>query len=135
MVDIATTIRIPVYQSLEYDLKKIISDISPTTITVDPDTTIDSDKNGIYDDDFSVSGTGVVIHPSTLTFGPFTDLGNQMMQIKAEDAYGNITLSPIQIEVFAPVPQINSIDASGFLHGSTDPMTALEPIHFFRIRS
>ncbi len=135
VVDIPTKIRVPVYQSIEYDLKKIISDVSPTTVMIDPDTTIDSDNNGSYDDDFVSSGTGVRVNSNTLTFGPFDELGNFLMQLKVQDAYGNINLLPLQLEVFAPVPQITSITLSGSLLGNIDPVGSLEPIHFFRIRS
>ncbi len=45
VVDIASKIQIPVYGKMDFDLKDIISDMSPTHVSIDPDTTVDEDKN------------------------------------------------------------------------------------------
>lgn len=135
VVDIARTIRIPVYQTLSYDLKNIITEMSAYEVAIDADTTVDTDANGTYDDDFSLSGTGVALSKTTLNFGSFSELGIHQMQLSVTDMYGNTSLVPLQVEVYAPVPQIQSISSSGILIGNTDPLTALEPIHVFRIRS
>ncbi len=42
--------------------------MSPYTLTIDPDTTIDSDGNGIFDDDFTTSSGGVTITGDRLIF-------------------------------------------------------------------
>jgi hypothetical protein len=55
VVDIAGRERIPVYQTRSKPLSDIITEMSSYTLTIDPDTTIDSDGNGIFDDDFSSS--------------------------------------------------------------------------------
>lgn len=75
------------------------------------------------------------ISSGNIEFGPFDDLEIHMMQLKTEDAYGNQTFTPLEVDVFAPIPQIQNIDTNGILHGVIDPISALEPIHFFRIRS
>lgn len=45
VVDIPSKIQIPVYQSQTFALKDIISDMSPTNISIDPDTSVDEDGN------------------------------------------------------------------------------------------
>lgn len=57
VVDIDRSIRIPVYQKKEVQLKDIITEMSDYTVAIDADTTQDSDANGIYDDDFSLASS------------------------------------------------------------------------------
>ena len=61
-------IRIPVYQTLSRSLADIITEMSSYTVTIDPDTTLDSDGNGIYDDDFISSGSGISVGSTSLIF-------------------------------------------------------------------
>ncbi len=61
VIDIPEKIRIPVYQQTAFDLKNFITDRSSYTVSIDPDIVVDSDKNGVFDDDFVQSGTGVII--------------------------------------------------------------------------
>ena len=42
--------------------------MSSYTVTIDPDTTLDSDGNGIYDDDFISSGSGISVGSTALIF-------------------------------------------------------------------
>lgn len=56
------------------------------------------------------------------------------MNIEVTDFYGNTALVPLQIDVYSPVPQIQSVSKSGILTGALDAALSLEPIHFFRIR-
>ena len=57
-----------------------------------------------------------------------------MMQMKVQDTYGNTTLAPLQVEVYAPVPQIQTLSSTGMLFGLLDEAIGAEPIHLFRIR-
>lgn len=57
------------------------------------------------------------------------------MNLKVQDEYGNTTTTPIHIEVYAPVPQIQSVSATGMLYGSLVDGQKNEPIHFLRVRS
>jgi hypothetical protein len=56
------------------------------------------------------------------------------MMVQVADDYGNITQEPLEIEVYAPIPQIRSISASGSLSGVLDSDIEGEPIHLFRVR-
>lgn len=52
IVDLDDRIRVPVYKSISYQLSDFITDVSPYTVSIDPDLTQDENQNGIYDDDF-----------------------------------------------------------------------------------
>lgn len=45
VIDIPEKIRVPVYQQTSFDLKNFITDRSAYTVSIDPDITVDSDKN------------------------------------------------------------------------------------------
>lgn len=87
-------------------------------MTIDSDLTIDSNKNGIFDDDFSSTGTGFSISQNDLVFGKFDMPGNYDMLIKAIDEVGNIAIVPVTIEAYAPIPNITNVTSSGYLNGS-----------------
>lgn len=50
-------VRIPVYQEKKYLLRDLISETSQYAFSIDPDTTVDTSGNGIYEDDYTESGT------------------------------------------------------------------------------
>lgn len=54
--------------------------------------------------------------------------------MKVVDDYGNETIEPVIIEVYAPIPTIDQADLTGSVIGSIDEAIALEPIHLFRVR-
>lgn len=56
------------------------------------------------------------------------------MNMEVTDLYGNTTLVPLEIDVYAPIPQIQSVSSVGMLAGILDEPISFEPIHFFRIR-
>ena len=56
------------------------------------------------------------------------------MLLEVSDAHGNVSREPFRIEVYAPLPQIQSISETGTLLGKLDEPIVSEPIHFFRIR-
>lgn len=93
----------------------MITETSSYSIEIDADITVDSDGNGIYDDDFASQGTGFLLSNSTLTFGPFDTLGSRFMNMRVTDLYGNSTLGILQLDVYAPIPQIRSVSSLGFL--------------------
>ncbi len=45
-----------------------------------------------------------------------------------------MTLSPFEIEVYAPIPQITTASLTGYLRGILDVPVSAEPIDIFRIR-
>lgn len=52
VLDVSGDYRVPVYQTLRLELSDIVTDMSPYTLSIDRDTTRDSDGNGESDDDF-----------------------------------------------------------------------------------
>ncbi len=50
-------IRIPVYKSSSITMTDIITDMSPYSVSIDPDVTTDANGNGIYEDDFISNGS------------------------------------------------------------------------------
>ena len=66
--------------------------------------------------------------------GPFDTLGTRNMVLRVQDMYGNTTLAPLSVEVYAPIPQIQGVSTTGMLSGRIGESLSAEPIHFFRIR-
>ena len=52
-LNIPESIRLPVYQTLEYSLRDILSETNSYSLGIDEDMTTDTNGNGTYDDDFS----------------------------------------------------------------------------------
>lgn len=62
-------VRIPVYSSKTLSQNDIITDMSPYVVAIDPDVTVDSDGNGVYEDDFSsAAGSGITITATDIIF-------------------------------------------------------------------
>lgn len=135
VVDLSEKMRLPVYQSKTIKLSDFITEMSTYTITIDSDITVDSNHDGIYDNDFATTGTGFTLsNNDTLILGSFDTLGSRFMNMQVVDLYGNTSLVPLQIDVYSPIPQIQSISQNGMLTGALDAPLSFEPIHFFRIR-
>ncbi len=83
----------------------------------DMDVTQDENGDGIYDNDFTTSSSGLLITESTLEFGPFDTLDPRLVLLKAQDEYRNTLLFPLRVEVYAPIPQIESVSSTGMLSG------------------
>lgn len=49
-------LRIPVYSKMTFPFSEIISELSGFSTLIDVDTSVDSDGNGVYDDDFVHDG-------------------------------------------------------------------------------
>ncbi len=84
-------------------------------VTLDPDITTDENGNGVYDDDFSRSGSGFTLTDTNMRFGPFDEPGSRQMILRVQDEYGNTSLLPLTLEVYAPIPTIQSMSATGWL--------------------
>lgn len=109
LVDLPARIRLPIYSKKTFKISDILTDLSDATISIDSDMGIDSDGNGIYEDDFSLSGTGFSISQYDLEFGQFTTPGIYEMTIKAIDEMNNVTVMPFEVEAYTPVPKIQSV--------------------------
>ncbi len=134
IVDLPTKIRLPIYATASYKISDILTDLSHAAIMIDSNLTIDSDKNGIVDDDFATSGTGFEISNQMLTFGKFLTPGMYAMSLKAMDDIGNTTIMPLLVEAYTLIPQIQSVTKTGAILGSISQGVVDTPIHFFRIR-
>lgn len=77
--------------------------------------TIDSDGNGGYADDFMTASTGITISNTSIAFGQYDDLGSRLMNLSVVDAFGNKSVSPLSVQVYAPVPKITSVSTGGIL--------------------
>ena len=128
------TVRIPVYKTSSLLKEDIITDMSPYSVSIDPDVTLDSDGNGVYEDDFITSGSGVDITATDIIFGKYDTLGKRMVNMRVVDDYGNETVESLEIEVYAPIPKIETASSTGNLFGLLDEEISAEPIHLFRVR-
>jgi hypothetical protein len=133
-LDIRDTIRVPVYQSRDIPLQSIITETNPYTLRIDPDISQDTDGNWVYDDDFITSSLGVSVTPTTLTLGSYNTIGKRDMMFQVVDEYHNTTLLPVSVEVYAPIPFVSGVTASGSVRGWAGESLLGEPIHLFRVR-
>lgn len=54
--------------------------------------------------------------------------------MRVVDEYGNETIESLEIEVYAPIPKIQTATSTGNLSGILDEEISGEPIHLFRVR-
>jgi hypothetical protein len=135
VVDLPTRIRLPIYATKAYKISDILTDLSQATITIDSDLMVDSNNNGVSDDDFTIFGTGFQVSDQILTFGKFTTPGVYNMALRAIDDMGNIAIMPLVVEAYALIPQIQTVTKTGYLTGTINEGVSDTPVHFFRIRS
>lgn len=136
VVALDSTLRIPVYQKQTVQMADIITEMSRYTVTIDPDTTLDQNNDGRYDDDFVSVGTGVTVRDTEIEFGPFTEPGRKNMVIRVIDEFGNTTESEIGIEVYSPIPRIDQAQVGVSVDGSIpNEVLESEPIHIWRVRT
>lgn len=57
VIDLPTRIRLPIYSTKTYKISDILTDLSDVTLAIDGNLTVDTNNNGIPDDDFGLSGT------------------------------------------------------------------------------
>jgi hypothetical protein len=134
VINIPGKLKVPVYQKLSLSRSDIITDMSSYTLGIDPDVTTDADGNWIFEDDFVTSASGMNITPTDIIFGTYDTLGTRMVNMQVIDAYGNTTVEEVEIDVYAPIPQIQSISATGSLRWALDAEIPVEPVHIFRVR-
>lgn len=135
VISLTDAIRVPVYAQEKFQFSDIITELSSYSVQIDEDTSVDADGNGVYDDDFSSARTNVLISDQEIVFGPFDEPGNRQMLLKVRDEFGNVTYVPLTVEIFTPIPNIQTLSNSGYLSGQLDTTTDQEPIDFFRIRA
>lgn len=135
VISLEEALRVPVYATTTIPLEDVITELSEYTVSLDVDTTVDADSNGIYEDDFVTSGSGVMVSDEGLVFGKFDAPGKKSMLLRVRDEFGNMTDMPLILEIFTPIPRIHHADATGMLSGALDVAVAEEPIDFFRIRN
>ncbi len=133
VIDLPNTIRIPIYSNKTYKLSNILTDLSKASISIDNDLTVDTNNNGIFDDDFVTAGIWFSLSNTDFTIGAFTTPGNYNMIMRATDEMWNTTIFPFTIEAYSPVPEIQSI-VDGKIKGKLSEETEKTPISFFRIR-
>lgn len=134
IVDLPSRIRLPIYSTREYKTSDILTDLSSASMSIDNDLTIDSNNDGISDNDFATSGTGFEITAQALKFGKFPTPGKYNMMLRAIDDMGNTTVMPLIIEAYALIPQIQSVTSTGTILGNINEVVSDTPVHFFRVR-
>lgn len=128
-------VRVPVYARESYQFSAIISELSKYSVTIDVDTSVDSDGNGIYDDDFVTESNSLKILPTEIEFGAFDVPGDRNMVLRVQDEQGNTSVIPLTVQVFTPIPTLENISADKTASGILDTIVENEPVDLFRIRS
>ena len=62
------------YQKQSFPLKDFIFETNSYSTLIDPDISLDQNGNGVFDDDFTSSGTFVHINTTDMEIGPFDTL-------------------------------------------------------------
>jgi hypothetical protein len=118
IIEVPSRIRVPIYGYRTLSLTDLVTDMSHTTIQIDGDITVDTDRNGTPDDDFATTGTGYALSTTELKVGGYPTPALYTMQIRATDEMGNTSMSPLVVEAYSPIPQIQSLSSTGTLIGS-----------------
>ncbi len=118
IIEVPSRVRVPIYGYRTLSLDSLVTDMSRATIQIDGDITVDSDKNGTSDDDFATSGSGFALSTTELRIGGYPTPALYTMQIRATDEMGNTSMSPLVVEAYTPIPQIQSLSSTGNLIGS-----------------
>lgn len=90
LIDLPDSLSIPVYTSLDVDLKSAILEQNDYTLTWDSDLTKDTSGNSIPDDDLAgTSGNGMALDPgrTTLSLGTFDTIENRLIRLSATDEF------------------------------------------------
>lgn len=69
-----------------------------------------------------------------IVFGPYDTLGKRTVNMRVIDEYGNETIESLEVEVYAPIPKIETATSTGNLFGLLDEEISAEPVHLFRVR-
>lgn len=73
VIDLSEVIRVPVYAKVSFPISDIVTELSRFDIALDVDTSVDDDKNSVYDDDFVKNSTSVNIDNNSIIFGAFNE--------------------------------------------------------------
>lgn len=103
-------------------------------VQFDPNTSLDENNDGSYDNDLMTSSTGVRLTSTHMEFGPIPTLGSYPMKLQVTDEQGNQSTHLFSLVVYTPDPKIESVTQSGYVVGSLDESIKNEPVHIFRIR-
>lgn len=134
VIDIPENIRIPVYSTKTLTMSEYITEMNTYTMAIDPDVTIDSNGNWVVDDDFWEGSQIVRLQQNALILWSFDTIGRHIAQIRVTDAFGNVAYKAFTIDVYAPIPQIQTISNTWWVLGNISEKVPFEPIHLFRVR-
>lgn len=134
IIDFPDNIRIPVYSTVSFPFDDFISEMSSYRVRIDPDTSKDQDNNGIYDDDFTLTGTNIQVNSKSLTFQAHTTLETYTALMEVVDEMGNTSRKAFNVEIYAPIPTIQAVTNTGWTNGRVSENLRDEPIHLFRVR-
>ncbi|MDD2487531.1 MAG: hypothetical protein PHS92_04120 [Candidatus Gracilibacteria bacterium] len=140
LINVDSKIKLPVYKKLTLDLKKYVDDVSGISeIYVDGNIKVDSDgdkdpqndKDSLNPDNpYGVKkGSNMYI----LDIGSFDMLGTKKFRLYVKDNNSNLTYKDLNIEIYAPIPQIKTNSGSD-LNGMIGEQIKGEPIDFYRFR-
>lgn len=119
---------------MTYPFSDFITEMSTYSVSIDPDVTQDEDGDGIYDNDYTRSASGVTVTDTSIVFGPYSELTAHLMALRVQDEYSNTTILPIRVEIYSPIPQIETVSDTGTLLGVLPSDLTDEPVHLLRIR-
>ena len=85
IIDFPETVRIPVYSTKSFALEDFISEMHDFTVRIDPNTALDENKNGIYDDDLTITGSNIILDANNLTFRAHTNLDTYTALMEVTD--------------------------------------------------
>ncbi|MBP9779728.1 hypothetical protein KBD33_03855 [Candidatus Gracilibacteria bacterium] len=133
IIDTPDVIRIPVYATGSLDLARYVSEMNDYSILFDEDIAKDTITNGVPYDDFVTEGSKMKLKDDEIFFEVQTTLSTYTALLKITDEGGNVAFKDLNIEIYAPIPQIENITEDGAT-GSLDEVIPNEPIHLFRVR-
>ncbi len=141
LISLAKSIKIPVYQKYSINLQQYISDISQIKkIYIDWDLSFDSDWDWILDNDKDSLNNSNIYNIKKwetiydLKFWPFNDIFKKKIKLFAVDENDNIWEFLLDLEVYAPIPQIRSITWSTIWWIINEKLIN-EPVDIFRLRN
>ncbi len=134
IIDFPDTIRVPVYAQKTYNLHDFISEMHTFNVMIDGDIRVDDNKNGIADDDFSLSSTWMKIEGDNLIILPHESLDTTNFIMRVRDEVWNTSYKVIKLEIYSPIPEITNVTSTGWTMWQISETINEEPIHIFRAR-
>lgn len=68
VVSLSESVRVPVYAERKFQISDFVTELSPFAIQIDENINVDSDSNGVYDDDFDSTRNNVKISEQEIIF-------------------------------------------------------------------